>query len=210
MMPRLSKREQRTIVVVLGLAVLILWMYGVYIIQPLTREASALGQQVRSAREQLRVLESVAETEPNLRAQYHTVQQTVAALRKELPPEQEVPATIELLSALASKTHVKIQAIFPQRHEERERSSGTEAEKTPPPIPPQAMVYKEVPIQIDAVAGYHQLGLFLSLVETGQRPMDVLQLHIVSNAKEPRWHAVKLILRAFFATKGFTDVDNVS
>lgn len=193
---RLSAREQRVLLIVAGLAIGILWMYAALIVGPLTREAAQAGGQVRAAREQLRVLELATVNETALREQHRQLQETVASLRKLLPAEGELPQVIELLSDLAGRSQVKIQTIFPQRTPEASRIlvplEHTKAV---------AEVSKEVFIQVDAVAGYHQLGAFLSLVETGDKPMQVSSLQLVTDPKEPRRLQVKLVFQAYFASR---------
>ena len=193
---RLSAREQRLLLLIVVVAVGILWTYAALLIGPLAREAARIDQQVRSARDDLRILEVVTVNEAALREQHRQVQETVASLRKLLPAPEELPQVIELLSDLASRSQVKIQTIFPQRAPDAPGQS---------PVPPEqakAMpaVSKEVLIQVDALAGFHQLGAFLSLVETGDKPMQVSSLQMVRDPKEPRRLQVKLVFQAYFAS----------
>lgn len=187
-----SKREQRTVLLVGVLALGILWLYTASIITPLMREASTLGQQVRSAREELRAMERATANEVMLRQQHRNVERAVLSLRELLPSDEELPTSIEFLSELARQSNLKIQAIFPQRREDSEPAPSTPAADV--------SAYTEVPIQIDALAGYHQLGSFISLIESSQRPMRLSSLRVSSNPKEPRWHLVKLVIDVYFAT----------
>ena len=66
-------------------------------------------------------------------------------------------------------------------------------------------MYEEVLIQVEALAGYHRLGAFLSAMESGDKLVRVSSLHMVGNPKEPKHHHVKLLLRAYFATSGLAD-----
>lgn len=187
-------RNQRTLVLVIMLGAFIVWAYVAYVAGPLMREAANLSSQVSTAQEQLRLLQAATANEAGLRAQYRQVDETVASLRRLLPAEEEIPAVIEHLSDLASQTGIKIQAIFPQRVVEPPAPIGTDGRLGAVPT-----VYREIPIQIDALAGYHQLGSFLSLVESSDKPMQVSTLTITVNQKEPKWHLVKLLLRSYFA-----------
>ena len=193
---RISAHEQRTLAVVVGLFLVIAWVYVALIIGPLLREARRGGEQVRAAREQLKVLELSTMNEAALREQHRQVQETVASLRSLLPAEEDVPRVIELLSDLAGRSQVKIQTIFPQRPQE--------APGSPTTPPAQAgsvpVVYKDVLIQVDALAGYHQLGTLLSLVETGDTPMQVSSLEIAPEPRESKRFRIKLVIQAYFAT----------
>src|SRR3989338_2900230 len=103
---------------------------------------------------------------------------------------------LPFFSGLASQTQVKIQTIFPQRplNQPDDRLLAAQGKTAT-----ELMVYKEIPIQIDAQANYHQLGTFLSLVEASKKPMQVTTLRVSSNPKEPRWHNVSLSLLTYFA-----------
>ena len=192
----LTVREQRTLAIVVVLGGGILWMYVTFIVGPLMREAGELGRQVRAAREQLKLLQTATANEIALRTQHEQLQETVASLRQLLPAEEELPQVIELLSALAGQSQVKIQTIFPQRPlTEEAEAPQTQATPAAP------LVYKDVLIQIDALAGFHQLGMFLSLVETGDKPMQVSSLKISSDPKDRRLQ-VKLLVQSYFATSG--------
>ena len=83
------------LVIVGLLAVGILWVYTSLIAGPLLREVRGLGQRVRDARQELRVLEAATANEAALWAQHRQLQEDVAALRDFLPDEEELPQLIE-------------------------------------------------------------------------------------------------------------------
>lgn len=196
----LSAREQRTILIGGFLGIVVLWVYSTLIVRPLMREAAELNEQVRQAHDQLRGLEAVTANEAKMEAQHREVSDTVKALRSLLLAEQELPSVIELLSDLANQSQVKIQTIFPQR--------PLQDAKAPPPddsaehAPVEPPVYKDVIIQIDALAGYHELGAFLSLVESGKKPMEVSSLRMSANPRETHRHIIRVLIRSYFATGG--------
>ena len=193
---KLSPREQKTLLSVAGLGVVILWVYATAIVRPLMRESGQLGHQLRKAREQLKLLEASTANEGALREQHRQLEQEVLSLRKFLPSEEELPAAIELVSDMASRSQVKIQTIFPQRPVGNEDGGG---KKDKDAALTQPAVYKEVLIQIDALAGFHQLGAFLSLVEQGDKPMQIANLRITQDPKETRRFRIKLLLQSYFA-----------
>jgi len=181
-----------------GVALLVLWVYSAYIVGPMVGEVGRLGTSVREARVQLAALEQATANESALRESHRQLDETVVSLRRLLPPEEELPSVIEFFSDLARQTQVKIQSIFPQRPI-AEQASAQEKGNTKTPATP--VVYKEIPIQIDAQATYHQLGTLLSLVESGERPMDISTLRIAGNPKEPRWHIINMVILTYFAVK---------
>ncbi len=192
----LSAREQQMVALLSGLGLMVLWVYFAYIVGPLRREGRQLAERAKSTREELRMLEAATANEAAVREQYSQVEQSVSVLRQRMPDEAELPDVIELLSNLASQAQVKIQTIFPQRAAILEE--GIKADSAP-------VVYKDVMIQIDALAGYHQLGTFLGLVESSQKPMRLVSLRISSDQREPKRHRVKLLIRAYFNALGSGD-----
>jgi len=193
MKPILSN-EQRS-VLLLGLsALIVLMVYGFFVLG-FVRRASQLNGQVKEARQQVGMLEAALANEAAVREQYQHLDETVAAMRKVLPSEDEVPAVIETLSQLAGQSQVKILTIFPQRPLDGSELSSSKSA----PAAAEAGVTKEVMIQVDALGGYHQLGMFLSLVESGEKPMQLASLRVSSDPKEPKRQRIKLLVRALFA-----------
>jgi Tfp pilus assembly protein PilO len=191
-----AKKDAKTLALVALLGIMILYVYFMYIFGPLSREASKVGGEVKQAQAQLKSLQTATANEAALKEQYRQVDETVSALRRALPTEQELPAVIEFLSSLATKTDVKIQTIFPQRAPE---APGARREAAKPAAPEQKAVHTDVLIQIDALAGFHEFGTFLSLVETGERPMQVASLRVTSSTKGTDRHTINLVLRSYFA-----------
>ena len=99
----LSSPEQRASLLAGFVGVVILWIYGVYLVGPLLRAAGDLKDKVQAAREQLKTLEAATSNEAALREQHRQLNETVVSLRRMLPPEEEIPAVIEHLSDLASQ-----------------------------------------------------------------------------------------------------------
>lgn len=194
----LAGRDLQDIVKVGVAGLIILWVYVSYLLVPLARHAADTGKQVEQARQQLKSLQSVVANENNVKVQYKQMDEVVSSLRKAMPAEEELPAVIDFLSGLAAKTDVKIQTIFPQRASNTQQlPTGLPGKETAKAAEP--AVYVAIPIQIDALAGFHELGTFLSLVETGDKPTQVISLRVSANPKEPRRHQVNLLIRSYFA-----------
>ncbi len=195
---KFTAEEQRALLLAGLLAALGGWLF-LAAVGSLWSRLWTVGRDLGKAREELRVLETATSNEAALRAQHEQLMASVAALRQMLPAEEEESSVIKRLQDLARQSQVKIQTIFPQRTAGlRGAMAGgspvpEEDDKTPG-------VIKAVPIQIDAQAGYHQLGTFLGLVESDDIPMEVSNLRISADANEPKRHTVRLVVQAYFAT----------
>jgi Tfp pilus assembly protein PilO len=197
MKPGLASREQRLLLVGLLLVGAGLWLYTAYVLLPLIRESRALGERVRGSRAQLKQLETSMAGEVALREQHRRLTQAVTAFRALLPSDEEVPKVLERISSLASQAQVKIQTVFPRRPADvvddarsKKRKKGTEAP---------TVYFREIFIEIDALAGFHQIGTLVNLIESEERPMQVAGLRISADAKDPRHHHVKLSIRTYVA-----------
>lgn len=184
---KLSKAQQTMLAVGMGV-VAGLYIYAAYILKPMWHTATKLKQEIQTTTSQLQHIEQVVAQAPRLRAEHEGLSNKLQSLRTALPPEEELPTVIERLSEMANRSGVKIQTIFPQRTADSASSEGS----TEP------VLYRVIPIQIDAAAGFHQLGAFMSLVESGTQPVQLKHLRISQNPRDPRRHTVKLIFSVYF------------
>ncbi len=193
-MKRLSEKR-RLLVGLVMLMSLAVYVYYLYLLQPLAGAVVRLSQQVREASKQVQQMEQLMAQATNIQQEYAGLQTSVAQLRDQLPSEDALPTVIEWISELASQTGVKILSIFPQRSAQ--------------PLEPNTQVslglYKAVAIEIDALSGFHQLGMFLSRVESGDQSIEVKQLRISQSERELRRHNVKLILLTYVTLTDATD-----
>lgn len=198
---RLSREQVQMLLLGLLMAALFLYVLVVLVVGPLRREAYQVKQALPAARERARALQFGTMNESALREQYRQMEQQVGTLRADLPSEDAVSGTIEVLSAMADKTEVKIQTIFPLRgsREERDKAKDKAKDKDKEAAEDSPSVFKETLIQIDALAGYHQLGSFLGAIEASAKPMRLSSLRISANPNELKRHNVKIVIRAYFA-----------
>ncbi len=183
----MSRADRQRMVLISLLASLAVWVYYGYVLKPLVRAVAEVSQAGRMARGQLREIEQAFTQEPELHQQHRQLEQEVAHLREVIPTEEELPTVIERLTELGGQTGVKLQLIAPQRPLV---STNTKESST-------GLLYTEIPIQLDALGGFHQFGAFLSLVEQGEHPMQLRSLRISENPKLLRRHVVKMILVAY-------------
>jgi Tfp pilus assembly protein PilO len=195
MTPAKSK-DNRVLAAFILAGLVFVWAYVAYVIQPLMASASDLDQKIRSGDTELRHIQQALAQEPKLQREQEELTEAMRSLRTVMPAEQELASIIEQVSAMATHAGVKIQTIFPQRSLESFKVVAGLDEKRPQ----QSKLFKEIPIQINALAGYHQLGAFLNRVEQGKQPMYLKSLRITTNPKELRRHTVEVVIIAYFAS----------
>ena len=187
-------KPQQVMAFVIVLMMLGLYGYVVWVFQPLLRSVNELSEKVRYTSAQLQQVQQLVAQEGTVRKDYAQLTSSVTKLRTALPLETELPSVIQLLSDLADQSGVKIVSILPQRaveHAEATQKSG----KVNVPAP----LYREIPIEIEAVTGFHQLGMLLSRVESTAQPMQIKKLEIAAGQQELKRQAVTILLIAYFA-----------
>lgn len=170
--------------------------YYAYLFTPMLRQMSQLGQEIQNSQRQLQFIEQIIVQGPQLKRDLTQLEDRVAQLRQTLPSVQEMPAALERLSDLARQTGVKIQTIVPERTDAPSlpaAGAGKPAGKGPE-------LYRGVPIQIDALAGFYQLENFLTQLESNHQPLRLQSLRISENPKELRRHTIKLVVIGYFST----------
>lgn len=173
------------------------YVYYAYMLTPLLKQASQLKQEIGDSRRQLQFVRQVIAQGPQLKREQAKLEDEVKRLRQMLPSVEAMPAVIERLSDLARQTGVKIQTILPER---TAGSSTAEAPSVPAkPAAKTVELYRSVPIQIDALAGFYQMENFLARLESDQQPMRLQSLRISENPKELRRHTIKLMITGYFS-----------
>ena len=107
----------------------------------------------------------------------------VESYEKRLPAEQEIPSILENLSNMAKGSNVKILGIAPVQVSAKEAAAKNLGK-----------IYKEIPILINAKSGYHELGIFLSNLESADRFMKVVDIEVRSSKASPKKHDTELIV----------------
>jgi len=107
-------------------------------------------------------------------------------LAKEIVSENDVSLLIEDISNIANKEFVKISQIQPQIEN-----------KSPKKLSTQEFKFSLLNINIDAVAGYHQVGKFLNKLENSNSFISVKELSISQEANSNLRHNIRLVLSTF-------------
>ena len=195
MSPLLASRDQRTSLLLWGVSIILVWATWTYCVGPLQREARRLAEECRLAKAQLSVLEGRLANAAMLRTHVEETQTHVMTFRALLPTEEELPLVMERLSQLASQAHMKIQTIGAERPPESEVGAGRLPQEGNSHSP-----FVSKFIHLEARAGYHQFGTFLSLVEAADHPMRLWRLRMVNDEKGSSQLHITLILQTYFST----------
>ncbi|MDD4956688.1 MAG: type 4a pilus biogenesis protein PilO [Candidatus Omnitrophica bacterium] len=130
--------------------------------------------------EKVKKLAKTSEELAKLRAELETYS-------RGLPDQKEISTFLEGISSVAEGANIKILSITPIDMPEL----GAKDDKT---------FYHEVPIVLTAKGGYHQLGDFISRLESGERVITIKDLKINNSSKTPRVHDIRMVLLTYVAS----------
>ncbi|WP_300427884.1 type 4a pilus biogenesis protein PilO [uncultured Thalassolituus sp.] len=150
--------------------------YFLAVLDERDRLASAQNQEVKLKKD----FESKAFRVANLeeyKAQMTEMETTFGSLLKQLPRDTEVPGLIDDISAAALNSGLELRAIDPRA------IVATE-------------FYNELPIDIEVVGGYHEMGAFVSAVAALPRIVTLHDFSIKKDGKSDRL-SMKILAKTY-------------
>ncbi|MBP7056735.1 MAG: type 4a pilus biogenesis protein PilO [Candidatus Omnitrophica bacterium] len=183
-----AKNKKQTAILITLVAVAAFILYLNLMLLP---QLSSLGdnfKKIARLDSDLREAERDVSTIGNLERGISVYDEKIEQYVKMLPAEKEIPALLENLASMARDANVRIVAITPVTGKETEGEKGR--------------IYLEMPIQISAKSGFHELGRFMSSLESSGRFMKVLDIEIKGNPSTPKRHDVDLLLTTYVLVKG--------
>lgn len=187
-LPVALDERQKTMLSV-ALAVVGLWVYYAFVLGPLWTAATRTGQELQEAERALNDIEQGLVQEPQLQQQQKDLGARVAQLRAVIPTEDRLPDVVQHLTEVAAQTGIKVHSVSPQ--------AGRATDEV--------TAYRPAPVNFEGLAGYHQLGMFLSRIETEGPPIHLEALRISANNKALRRQDVKMQLVASLALLSLPD-----
>ena len=172
-----SARERLFIIVFSLIFVLFADVFGwlLPVSQLLTHRLSLIS----AAQTELDSLKDDKQNEALIRKKWDSIQKELMDNETRLSSGQ-VSSLLENLSKLATESGVKIVSLKP-----------TETS------PPAGKKYFAVPVQISAVAGTHELGMFLEKMEAGGTFFTITDIKISANPVNERKHAIEMMTETY-------------
>lgn len=185
---RMDKNKKEATIIITAGSLLFAFIYFKIFIGPQIAGISALIPEVKKVRLDIgKTMDDISRKE-NFEKKLKQMEDEINLYIKKLPMEHEIPMLLEDISNMATTSNVKILGISPL-------GGGKEGGA-------KAKVYQGIPIMINAVGGYHELGVFINKLENADRFMEISDLKVNSNKADYRRHNIELIVSTYVLLKG--------
>ena len=181
------KNQKQMLAIIAATVILALFLYITFVLSPQIIRIFGVSGQLAKARADLRDSESDIAKIGNMKAAIEAYKTKVGRYEKTLPTEEGIPSLLESLSEMAKNSNMNIAGIVPVQ------PSDTRA---------QSRVYKEIPITINAKAGYHELGYFMSSLENSDRFIKISDMQMKFNRPTPKKHDTELLVVTYVLLEG--------
>ena len=188
-MPELELDESKKKVLLIYIAAVcgIFILYFLIFLKPSVTKLFSVIPKVRQRRIEMKVVTGDLEHRNKLELKIKNLEKKEDAYEKSFSKEKEIPMLLENLSKIAKSSGVKISGIKPINGSPLRKPQEAEKEKD----------YQEVPIAVTAQSGYHELGKFINKLENDTRFMQVSDIKIEANDKNPRRHDIEFVVYAY-------------
>jgi Tfp pilus assembly protein PilO len=178
--------EKKRKILIIGLIGVVLLISDIFlVVLPLVRKSFSLKAQIVSIGKDMSSLDQQIHMLDTTNKKLQALKTERDSYERSLPKEEEIPALVGNLSAIAGKVGVDIIAVKPVRIESRE-GPGQEA-----------VIFHEVPLEIFAKGGYHQMGKFINELETSGKYIEVKDMEITRDELMPRKHFSRILIATY-------------
>lgn len=170
---------------VIGAAAAVILLVDIFLILlPLTALNFKLKTQIISLKKETAALKKQAADINAIKNRLGAVKNEQKTYENLFPREEEVPALLGGISAVAGKIGVEMVAVRPVKLEPAQKTDA-------------GAIFQEVPVEIFAKGGYHQIGQFINRLESLDRFFEIKDIEIRVDKASPRKHFLKLVVTTY-------------
>lgn len=155
------------------------------IFSPKNKQIKSLGASIAKLDNEIKTAEVKVRKLDELRAENARLQVKLEELKEKLPEEKEVSVLLKQISDLSQKSGLVVLLWKPQ-----------------PRKPDPKGIYIEIPVSMQVIGGYHDLGVFFSHISRIKRIVNISKIKINSGAK-----AGAALIKGTFIASTFSAVD---
>lgn len=185
------KNKTQLMLAIALVSIIALFLFINFLLLPQVMKVADIFGKIGKTNSELKMSVGEIAAIPGLKKKIDMFKGKVDSYEKMLPIEREIPSLLENLSSMAKRSRVKIVGIMPIA----DQASKQDTVK-------KDRIYQEIPILISAKSGYHELGMFLSDLESSDRFMKVVDISIKASKNTPSKHDIEMIVCTYILLKG--------
>jgi type IV pilus assembly protein PilO len=177
---RIPKKQRFILIVILFVALIGLFFF--YPFKSNHRKIEALTKQVGDLEHQIVVNKSLAEEKDKLLAKNAELQEKLLEIQQKFPTSSEVTDLLKQVSVLGQQSGLDIQ-LWKPRNKVKNASN----------------LYYEIPVEIEVLGGYHDVGIFFDKVSKLSRIVNITDLSMSKKDKKSQGIVTKCVAKTFSA-----------
>ena len=179
--------EQRKFLIIVVSVIILLILDITFILSPLINMTFDLSSQVSSVKKNIANLNQQISKVDDTKKKLALLKDDYLIYGNKFPKAEEIPRLLETLSTIAAKSEINIVAIRPQSKASKKHKGKI------------AILFQEMPIQIIAQGGYHQIGSFINRLETLDRFLKVDDISLVQSGATGKMLRVTLLVSTYIS-----------
>lgn len=176
-MEPLTPEEKRWIILGVLFALLICFIFYQYNWVPARTTIKKLEAELIPLETKLNRYKTIA-TGQDLQTKLENLQAKINEFQAKLPEEKEIPELLAFLKEAADRSGVEFHVV-----------EAKEIKVEP--------YYIEMPFHVSVSGGYHELGMFINLIENSDRFMKVDDINLTTSKDNPRKHTLSLTVLTY-------------
>ncbi|MFC1590208.1 type 4a pilus biogenesis protein PilO, partial [Candidatus Omnitrophota bacterium] len=183
----LEKKQMFMLIALIGLIVVSLWVY--FLLLPQFSKLFRVFGKTGKLRAEVLAHEADLNRIGIFKKKLEEYKAKIRDCEEGFSDEGELPQVIESVSDMARDSAVKIVSITAIKPSAvRARQLGG--------------FYREIPIMVSARSGYHELGMFISRLESSRKLIKVADVDIGANSVYPKKHDSELLILVYTKPEG--------
>ena len=180
--PASQQKQLRILAAVLAVVGLFFWLK--FLILPQIRSAGRLGSEWTALHGKMEQLQRDLRQMPEMEKKRVELAARTSTPAVSVSPEEQLPDLLDKIAQFARATHVRVETLRPKQDLSQVQ------------VGPSG--YLEIPLELVATAGYHQVGRFLDQLEQSDSLVRLRELEIQPGTE--LWsQEVRMLLLAFLA-----------
>jgi len=182
------KDRKTNLLLLFGIVLICLDLF--LILRPQILSLSKINARIKELNQKVISTKTDLSKEQEIKKRLEKLKKEAVFIKDQIIFEEGISDLIDRVSKMANKTDVKIIKIFPLKDPKAKELLNSDLGRFYPLI-----------LSLELSSGYHQLGKFLSLLESYERFLKTEEISIIGETSDLSHHRVKLTLWTFFIIK---------